>query len=80
MIRTQKIPFLQSRASFPLILTTGVIMALGIFIPYSFIGQAIGLISLPPSYFFYLTVLILGYCFLTQTVKGWFVRQFQYWL
>ena len=47
MIRTQKIPFLQSAASLPVMLTTGAIMAFGVWLPFSSIGSAIGLVGLP---------------------------------
>jgi Mg2+-importing ATPase len=80
MIRTQRIPFFESRASLPLLLTTGAVMTLGIFIPYSFIGKSIGLVPLPGSYFYWLFAIILAYCFLTQAIKVWFIRKFHYWL
>lgn len=80
MIRTQRIPFFESRASLPLLLTTGAVMTLGIFIPYSFIGKSIGLVPLPGSYFYWLVAIILAYCFLTQAIKVWFIRKFHYWL
>lgn len=80
MIRTQKIPFFNSCASLPLLLMTGAIMALGIFIPYSFIGKSIGLVPLPLDYFFWLVGIILSYCLLTQVIKGWFIKKFHYWL
>ena len=80
MIRTQKIPFIQSIASFPLLLTTVIVMAIGIYIPYSYIGQSIDLIPLPCSYFPWLFLTLLSYCFLTQLVKNWYIRKFHSWL
>ena len=80
MIRTQKIPFVQSIAAWPLLLTTFIIMAVGIYIPFSFIGKSIGLTSLPWNYFPWLFVTLLSYCLLTQVVKIWFMRRFNYWL
>ena len=38
MLRTQKIPFIQSTAALPVLLTTGLVMALGIYIPFSPLG------------------------------------------
>jgi magnesium-transporting ATPase (P-type) len=46
MLRTQKIPFIQSRATLPVLLTT-VIMAIGIYIPFSPLGAMVGLEPLP---------------------------------
>ena len=80
MIRTQKIPFLQSIASIPLLVTTAIIMAIGICIPYSYIGKNIGLVPLPLSYFPWLIATLVSYCVLTQIVKVWFIKKYQYWL
>ena len=80
MIRTPKIPFLQSCASTPLLFSTGIIMALGILIPYTFVGSSIDLIGLPASYFYWLTAILLAYCTLTQLVKYWFIKRYNYWL
>nr|WP_267490751.1 magnesium-translocating P-type ATPase [Paenibacillus sp. 1001270B_150601_E10] len=80
MIRTQKIPFIQSRASLPVMVMTGFIMVLGIYMPFSAIGESVGLEPLPLSYFPWLIGILLGYCVLTQLVKNWYVRKFQEWL
>jgi P-type Mg2+ transporter len=80
MIRTQKIPLLQSRASLPLLLTTALIMIIGIYIPYSSVGASIGLVGLPLQYFYWLFFILLSYCTLTQLVKVWFIKKFNYWL
>ncbi len=79
MIRTRKIPFIQSIASFPLLLTTIIIMAIGIYIPYSFVGATIGMVPLPGSYFYWLVATLISYCVLVQCVKLWFIRRYQ-WL
>ncbi len=76
IIRTRKIPFIQSRASGPLLIMTGVIMTLGILIPFSAFGAEIGLQPLPWSYFPWLAAMLVAYCFLTQTVKTWFIRKY----
>ena len=44
VIRTNKIPFLQSRASWPLTLTTLAIMAIGVWLPFSPLASSLGLI------------------------------------
>lgn len=80
MIRTRKIPFIQSRASIPVILTTFGVMVVGIMIPFTPLGASIGLVSLPWSYFPWLIAILLGYCFLTQFVKNWYVRKYSRWL
>ncbi|RKP55008.1 magnesium-translocating P-type ATPase [Cohnella endophytica] len=80
MIRTEKIPFIQSRASAPVVALTSLIMALGIYLPFSGFGAAIGLQPLPASYFPWLAATLLGYCILTQLVKKWYICKFNEWL
>ena len=80
MIRTHKIPFIQSRASLPVMLSTFIIIAIGILIPFTTIGARIGLVELPLIYFPWLIITLLCYCFLTQVVKLWYIRKFSHWL
>lgn len=80
MIRTQKIPFIQSRASWQVTGMTGFIMAIGIFIPFSPFGNSIGLQALPLNYFPWLIGILLSYCILTQLVKSWYIKHFIKWL
>jgi Mg2+-importing ATPase len=75
VIRTNKIPFLQSRASWPLIATTAGIMALGMWLPYSPIASALGLVQLPGPYWPLLLATLLGYVVLTQSMKVWLLRK-----
>lgn len=80
MIRTRKIPFIQSIASIPLILTTALIMALGIYIPYTSVGATLGMVHLPNDYYYWLVATLISYCALVQLVKIWFIKRFHYWL
>jgi Mg2+-importing ATPase len=80
MIRTRKIPFIQSRASLPVIITTFVIMGIGIALPFSSFGASVGLSPLSWSYFPWLILTLLSYCILTQMVKVWYMRKFSRWL
>ncbi len=75
VIRTNRIPFLQSWSSWPLIVTTAVIMLFGAWLPFSPIGPAFGFTPLPPLYWPLLVVTLLGYVLLTQTVKTWLFRK-----
>lgn len=75
VIRTNRIPFLQSRASWPLIVTSGVMMILGICLPYSPIGPALGFTPLPGRYWPMLLATLVGYLVLTQAVKTWLFRK-----
>ncbi len=75
IIRTSRIPFFQSRASLPLILTTIAICAIGGVIPYTPLGTTLGFAPLPPLYWALVLVMIACYAVLTHLVKTWFVRR-----
>jgi Mg2+-importing ATPase len=75
VIRTNKIPFLQSRPSVPLMVTTGLIMALGIFLPFSPVAPSLGLVRLPLLYWPILLATLLSYVVLTQFVKTFLLRK-----
>jgi len=76
VIRTNKIPFLQSRAAPALTLTTLGVMAVGILIPFSPLASKVGFAPLPIPYFGFLALTLLSYCVLTQFIKSWFIRKF----
>ena len=80
MIRTRKIPFIQSRATWPVIGMTTLVMVIGIVIPFTSFGASIGLQALPLSYFPWLVGILFSYCVLTQLVKNWYIRKFSGWL
>ncbi|MEG1655164.1 MAG: magnesium-translocating P-type ATPase, partial [Hafnia sp.] len=79
MLRTQKIPFIQSTAALPVMLTTGIIMALGIYIPFSPLGAWVGLEPLPWQYFPWLVGTLFSYCVVTQLMKRFYIRRFGQW-
>jgi P-type Mg2+ transporter len=74
IIRTRKIPFFQSRPSWPLIVMSACIMAAGIAIAVSPLGTHLGFTTLPPLYWPLLALTLLCYVLLTQGVKTWLVR------
>ena len=76
IIRTNKIPFIQSRASWPLILTTLLVVAVGVWLPWSPLADTLGLVGLPPTYWLFLTGFMAAYFVLTQLVKHWFIRRY----
>jgi P-type Mg2+ transporter len=75
VIRTNRIPFLQSRASWPLIATTVAVMVVGASLPFSPIGPLLGFTPLPPLYWPLLALILFGYVLLTQAVKTWLLRK-----
>jgi Mg2+-importing ATPase len=76
IIRTNKIPFIESRASWPLIFTSVIIVAAGAWLTVSPLANALGFVPLPPRYWLFLAGMLLGYAVLTQVVKSWFIRRF----
>ncbi len=75
MIRTPKLPFIQSRAATPLMVMTGIIMAVGIFLPMGPLANYFKLQALPPLYFVFLPMILLAYMGLTQAMKGIYSRR-----
>lgn len=79
IIRTRRIPFVESRASAALLLTTGAVIAAGVAIPFTPLGASLGMQPLPAAYFPWLLAILLSYCALAQAVKRWYDRRFGYY-
>ena len=75
VIRTNLLPFIQSRASWQLTMTTLLIIAFGAWLPYSPLASALGFVPLPPLYWLFLAATLLCYVGLTQVVKMWLIRK-----
>jgi Mg2+-importing ATPase len=76
VIRTNRIPFIQSRASWSLIATSLVILVIGAGLTISPLADTLGFVALPPLYWLYLLSMIILYVALTQIVKTWFFKRF----
>lgn len=76
MIRTPKIPFIQSHASAPLTFLTFIGIAVLTAIPFTSFGQSIGLVALPSSYFAYLIPCIIAYMLLATSIKKAYVKHY----
>jgi len=75
IIRTNRIPFIQTRASWPVILTTAIIMMIGVWLPFSPIAGLLGFAALPPLYWPLLILTLVCYVLLTQGVKMYLLRK-----
>jgi P-type Mg2+ transporter len=75
VIRTSLLPFIQSRASWQLTLTTVVIMAFGAYLPYSPLAPALGFVPLPTLFWPILLATLICYVALTQLIKGQLARR-----
>jgi Mg2+-importing ATPase len=75
VIRTNLLPFVQSRASWQLTMTTLLIMAVGAYLPFSPLGSFLGFVPLPPLYWLLLLATLISYVGLTQLVKTWLLKK-----
>ena len=76
IIRTRKVPFFQSHASFHLIVTTLTIMAIGAWLPYSPFADGLGMVPLPPVFWVWIAFFLLSYSVLTHIIKTWFFNRY----
>ncbi len=76
IIRTNRIPFVQSIASPIMLFTTISVMIAGAALPYLPVGSYFGLVPLPLSYWWWIAGFLLCYAVLTHNVKVWFIRKF----
>ncbi len=76
MIRTPKLPFIESRAAAPLMAMTLAIMAFGLFLPSGPLAEYFKLVPLPGAYFAWLAAILLGYSALTTVMKRFYIRRF----
>ncbi|WP_029684646.1 magnesium-translocating P-type ATPase [Tatumella saanichensis] len=79
MLRTRRIPFLQSCARWPVLVSTLLVVVIGIALPYSGLAHSIGLTPLPLDYFPWLLLILSSYCLLSQGTKQYYCRRFGQW-
>lgn len=80
MIRTKKIPFIQSWASTPVVAMTSLIIVIGIIIPFTPLASVLYMEPLPLAYFPWLVGILTAYSFLIHYMKNWYIRRFNEWL
>lgn len=76
VIRTGRIPFLQSKPSLPLLITTVAICIVGAYLPYSAFAPALQMTPLPPVFWLYLAAILVVYLGLTQIIKAYLIKRF----
>ena len=76
MVRTPKVPFVQSHAAAPLMAMTLAIMAVGLLLPLSPLASYFKLQALPAAYYGWLVAILLGYCLLTTLMKRVYIRRY----
>ena len=75
VIRTNLVPFIQSRASWQLTMTTIAIMGVGAYLPFSPVARFVGFVPLPWQFWPFLAVTLICYVALTQVIKTWLIRK-----
>lgn len=78
VIRTGKIPFIESKPSQFLMFTSIYIVTIGLLIPFTPLGQHFGFVVPPPLYFLALIMIVVTYLFSVQAVKKWFIKKYGY--
>jgi Mg2+-importing ATPase len=78
IIRTGKIPFIESKASQFLMFTSIYIVTIGLVIPLTGLGKYFGFVSPPLLYFPVLAVIVAAYLYMVQVVKKWFIGRYGY--
>ena len=78
IIRTNKIPFLQSNASKPLMISTISVVLFGLWLPFSPMASAMKFLPLPPLFFVFLFFGLIMYFTLTQLLKVWFIKKYDW--
>jgi len=80
IIRTAKIPFIQSHASKIVYLFTLIICTLAVLVPFTILGKFIGLVPLPPCFIVFIFFIPILYCFLAMIVKRQYIKKHGNWI
>ncbi|ALV22930.1 MAG: magnesium-translocating P-type ATPase [Carnobacterium sp.] len=80
VIRTKKIPFIQSRASLSVTLSTLAVVVAAVLIPGSKFGTFFDFVALPTTYWKWMILIVLAYIVLTQVVKDIYIKINKQWL
>lgn len=76
LIRTPKIPFIESRASFSVTVLTMLGIIVATIIPFTALGKAMGFAVLPSVYFLWLAGIVIAYIILTSIMKKAYIKRF----
>ncbi len=78
IIRTGKLPFIESRPSRFLVVSSLLIVLIGFIIPFSPLAEVFSFVRPPAFYFYIIGAIVLTYLLLVQTVKTWFIKKYGY--
>lgn len=80
IIRTAKMPFLQSRSSVPLLISTAIVAIISIVVGFSQLAVGIDMMPLPLSFAPWLALILVGYFLSSQVIKKFYIRRYGEWL
>lgn len=80
IIRTAKLPILESSASKLVYISTISISILAIIVPKTFLGKMIGLVALPIEYIPIILIIPVLYCFVALIAKNIYVKKYREWI
>jgi len=76
IIRTRKISFIESRPSMHLVMTTLIVMAIGVWLPYSPLAGYLNLVPLPGTFWVWIVFFLAFYVTLATFIKNWFFKRY----
>ena len=80
MIRTAKFPFIESKPSTSLLISSGLIIIIAVLIGFTNLATLIDMQPLPLKFAPWLLLILTGYCLLVQLIKKFYVKRYQEWL
>jgi Mg2+-importing ATPase len=80
ILRTEKVPFFQSRPSLLVFSTAMLLLIVGVALPYTALGKAIGFVTLPLHFYYWLVAILFCYILLAQMLKRWYIKKYNSWL
>ena len=80
VIRTAKVPFIQSSAAKPVYMSSILVSLLAILVPFTPLGKAIGLVDIPLRFMALIFITPIIYCIIAQFAKHRYIKKYGEWL
>ena len=80
IIRTAKIPFIQSNASKWVYVSSFLLMGIGILVPFTWLGAIIGLVAIPLKYMSIIIGVPILYCLVALIAKKIYIKRYGEWI
>ena len=80
IIRTAKIPFVQSNANKMVYLSSILLSIIGIIVPFTWLGKVIGLVPIPLPYMSVIIIVPILYCFVAMFAKKIYIKKYGEWI